>query len=439
MPDIDQENLVPKLAEAFEAFKDAHKQELAELKKGSADYVTTDKLSKIDERLNVLSEIQDRLATMEKRANRPGVGHNGGPELDREMELKSFNLSAKSHAAIHGRAAPSELSADAYGEYKAGFAAFLRSGRDGLGETERKAMSVGSDPDGGYLVTPDMTGRIITRVYETSPMRQICSVQPISTDALEGVIDRDEAGAMVMVGEATSPTETATPQVGTWRIPVWEGAVEPKVTQRLLDDAAIDVEAWLAGKIADKISRGQNAYFVTGTGANQPRGLTAYPTAATPDASRAFGTFEHVATGVSGAFAASNPADHLFDLIGAFKDAYLQSARWLTRREVITLVRKFKESTTGNYLWQPGLQQGQPQTILGFPVTIAQDMPTLASGSLSLGFGDFAKAYQIVDRMGMRTVRDNLTLKPYVKFWTAVRFGGGALDFEAAKFIKFGA
>ena len=157
---------------------------------------------------------------------------------------------------------------------------------------------------------------------------------------------------------------------------------------------------------------------------------------ATADSARTWGQLEHVLSGASADFAASNPADKLFDLVGAFKDQYLQNARWVTRREVMTKVRKFKESTTNAYIWQPGLQQGQPQLLLGFPVTIAQDMPTLAADSLSMAFGDF-RGYQIVDRIGIRTLRDPYTAKPYVKFYTTARVGGGVVDFEAIKFIKF--
>jgi HK97 family phage major capsid protein len=206
----------------------------------------------------------------------------------------------------------------------------------------------------------------------------------------------------------------------------------------LLDDAVLDIEAWLAAKVADRLTRVENTAFITGNGVNKPRGIADYPTAATGDDSRAWGTFEHVATANNGNFPSSNPADTLFDLVGKFKDAYLANATWLTRREVITLVRKFKESTTNGYLWQPGLQQGRPQTLLGFPVAIAQDMPALATDSLSLAFGDFREAYQIVDRAGFRVLRDPFTAKPYVRFYTTRRTGGGAVQFEAVKFVKFG-
>jgi HK97 family phage major capsid protein len=432
--------LIEAQGKTFEAFKAANDELQAQVKKlGAADAVTEEKLAKMDAELTKLSEAKDAL---EKRVMRPvpGIGHNGGPTFD--DEVKSFNVLAKSHAAINNREAPAPVDADGYRAYKGAFGVALRKDSRVLSPDEVKALSVGTDPDGGYLVPADMTGRIVTRVFETSPIRPIASVQTISTDALEGIRDTDEAASGGWVSEQQARPVTNTPQVGKWRIPVNEMYAQPEATQQILDDAAVDVEAWLAAKVADRLTRVENAAFVTGTGVGQPRGFTAYPTAATPDGSRAWGTLEHINTGTNGDFtgttsATENPADELFDLIGAFKDQYLQNARFVTRREVVTRIRKFK-LTDGTYVWQPGLQAGQPQQILGFPVTIAQDMPALGTGSLSLAFGDFREGYQIVDRTGFRVLRDPYTNKPFVRFYTTRRVGGGVVQFEAIKFLRFG-
>lgn len=435
----DIKDLLNEQGKAWEAFKETHAREIAEVKKGFADVVTADQLAKIDAALNAAAEKQQamiqRADAMEKKLNRPGFGGEGAEGA--LAEVKAFNAAARSHAAALNRPTPPEVSAEGLSEYKAAFVRALRYGKDELDAAERKALSVGSDPDGGYLVTPDMTGRIVTRMFETSPMRSIASVVTIGTDALEGVRDTDEATSGGWVSESGTRADTATPQLGMWRIPVHEVFVKPKMTQKLIDDANIDVEAWLAGKVADKLTRVENEAFVVGTGIGRPQGIAAYSTSATADASRSWGVFEHVLSGASADFAASNPADKLLDLIGAMKDAYLANARWLTRREVITKVRKFKEATTNAYMWQPGLQAGQAQQLFGFPITIAQDMPTLAADSLSLAFGDFREAYQIVDRAGFRTLRDPYSTKPFVEFYTTRRVGGGAVQFEAVKFMKF--
>lgn len=442
MPEITE--TIDALGRAFEEFKSANDANLK-----NRDVVTEEKLARLNTALDAAQAAKDafeakqaalvqRQDDLEKRMNRPGFGHNSGADAAVEAELKSFNTSLKSFAGLYQRPVPTEATADDLTVYKKGFNKFVRGGERAFSdEAERKAMSVGSDPDGGYLVTPDVSGRIVTRVFETTPMRQIADVQVISTDALEGIEDKDEAASGGWVAESGTRGTTGTPQLAKWRIPVHEMFAQPYATQQLLDDAVVDVEAWLATKVGDKLSRVQNDAYLNGTGVGQPRGLTTYTTAATADATRTWGQFEHVATGVSADFAASTPADILFDLIQAFKDAYLANARWMTRREVIGKIRKFKESTTNAYMWQPGLQQGQPQVILGYPVTVSQDMPALAGSSLSLAFGDFKQAYQIVDRQGFRTLRDPYTNKPFVQFYTTARTGGAAIQFECVKFIKF--
>lgn len=419
--------------ETFEEFKRTNDALMKAKAEGKAVGDLEAKVAQLDTAMSDMTELKTQFDALQAKMSRPAVGaaDNGADEL------KSFNQMRRA-AAVQG-SDKSDASAEDYEAYKGAYWAYQRRGNiDWLAPEERKAMSVGTDADGGYLVPAPTVGRVVEKVYELSPIRQIASVMFISGDALEGVNDLDEA-AYGWVGETASRSDTNTPTVGKYRIEAHEMYAIPKATQKLLDDAAVDIEAWLQAKVADKFARAEGAAFISGTGVSQPRGFAAYTTAATADSSRSWGQLEHVKTGVNGDFAASTPADHLFDLIGAFKTAYLQNARWVTRREVITKIRKFKESTTNGYIWQPGLQAGQPDRLLGYPVTMAQDMPTLATDSLSLAFGDFREGYQIVDRIGMRTLRDPYTDKPYVKFYTTRRVGGGVVNFEAIKFIKFSA
>lgn len=420
---------------AFEEFKATNDALLKAKAEGKAVGDLEAKLSKLDTDLSNLSEMKGQFEALQAKLQRPNFG--GDKEhADGEKELKSFNDMRRA-SRVQG-ADKSDASAEDYANYKNAFWEYQRKGSvDWLEVHERKAMSVGTDADGGYLVPAPTVGRIVQKVYELSPIRAIASVMPISADALEGVNDLDEA-AYGWVGETTTRSDTNTPQVGKYRIEAFEMYAQPKATQKLLDDAAVDIEAWLEGKVANKFARAEAAAFITGTGVGMPRGFTTYTTAATNDASRSWGQLEHIATANNGDFASSNPADNLFDLIAAFKTPYLQNSSWVTRREVIAKIRKFKESTTNAYMWQPGLQAGQPDRLLGYPIVMAQDMPTLATGSLSLAFGDFREGYQIVDRIGMRTLRDPFTDKPYVKFYTTRRVGGAVVNFEAIKFMKFG-
>ncbi|MCX5478459.1 phage major capsid protein [Kaistia geumhonensis] len=439
--------LLDKQGEAFDAFKKSHTEQLDELKKkGATDPLLVERMGKVEKALDSAVEakaaIEAKLEAekkereaLEARINREGIKAGSVEEAKRAIEIKDFNVTLAAVASDQKRGfAP--LDEKGYDAYKSAFNGFLRKNERLLTAEEVKTLSVGSDPDGGYFVTPDITGRIVKKVYETSPIRQIASVQAISTDALEGIEDNGEAGAGY-AGEMTQGSDTTTPQVGKWRIPVFWIDTEPKATQQLLDDAAVDIEGWLSGKVGDKFSRFENSEFVNGA-ANKILGLAkGYTAAADSGAGVTWGQVGYVATGSDGAFAGSNPADKLIDLMGALKGAYLNNARWLTRRSVVTLIRKFKDGQ-GNYLWQPAFTLGTPESIMGFPVTRAEDMPAVASNSYSLAFGDFAAAYQIVDRQGIRVLRDPYTAKPFIKFYTTKRVGGGVVNFEAYKLLKFG-
>lgn len=433
--------LLEQQGEAFDAFKASHEEQINELKKGINDPVLAERLKKVEGALDTAVEAKAALEAkieaerkereeMELRFSRKGVT----TDEKKSAHIADFDILLSTLAAEQ-KNSHTPLSEDGYDQYKAAFNRFMRKNDRQLTPEEVKTLSVGSDPDGGYFVTPDVSGRIVNKVYETSPMRQIASVQQISTDKLEGIEDLEEAGAGY-AGETSQGSDATTPQVGKWSIPVYWIDTEPKTTQQLLDDAVVDIEAWLANKVADKFARFENAEFVAGS-QGKIRGLTSYATAADDGSGVAWGTFGHVATGQNGGFATSNPGDKIFDLIGTVKDAYLANSRFLTRRSVITAIRKFKDGQ-GNYLWQPSFVLGTPETIAAYPVTRAEDMPALATGALSMAFGDFREAYQIVDRQGIRVLRDPYTAKPYIKFYTTKRTGGGAVNFEAVKFMKFG-
>lgn len=395
------------LAQTLALFRAENDRRLGELEtKGRADPLTQDKVERLNGEVGRLNE---SIQAIETALARPGTAPG-----------------AKARTADQGA-------------HAAAFAAFLRKGIDHeLPGLERKAMSVSSDPDGGYLVTAQMSERIVARLHETSPIRRIAASLTITADAVEGMLDLGEPAAG-WVTELEARAETATPQLGLWRIPVHELYAEPRVSQKLLDDAGFDVEAYLAQKVAEKMGRAENAAFVAGTGVNAPRGFTTYPTAVTVDGIRPWGTIQHVASGANGAFAASDPADALISLTYALKAGYRVGASWVMARGTAGEVRKLKDASSGQYLWQPGLAAGSPATLLGYPVVEAEDMPAIANGALAIAFGNFREAYAVVDRQGIRTLRDPYTAKPQVKFYTTKRVGGDVLDFDAVKFLKFAA
>lgn len=418
---------VDALHAGFEEFKKANDERLAQIeKKGSADVVTEAKLQKIEADLEKAQKIADEAVLASKRQSRIVTDERGEVvDLDRKAQ-EWASMNARRRGAVAGSFGAADMDG-----YKAAFDTFLRKGEEVMGPDERKALSVGTDPDGGYVVNPDLSGRIVMKVFETSPMRAYASIQVISSDALEGLFDLNEASSG-WVGETDSRPETNTPQLGKWRIPAHELYAKPKATQKLLDDASINMEAWLASKVAEKFSRDEANAFVVGNGVNKPRGFLTYSSGTTLP-----GTIERFDTGVNGAFAAApNGGDVLINALYGLKQQYRANATWFMNRATLKLTRKLKDSD-GAYLWSPGIAAGQPASLLGYPVASFEDMPDPATDSLSIAVGDMREAYQIVDRLGIRTLRDPYSAKPYVEFYTTKRVGGDVVNFEALKLIEF--
>jgi HK97 family phage major capsid protein len=209
----------------------------------------------------------------------------------------------------------------------------------------------------------------------------------------------------------------------------------PAATATLLEDTAVNIDEWLAAEVEDAFAVQEGTAFVTGDGVNKPKGFLSYTTVA--NASWTWGNMGYLASGSAGAFPVSNPSDVLVDLIYAVKAGYRQNATFVMNRKTQATVRKFKDSG-GAYLWQPPAQAGGRASLMTFPVIEAEDMPDVAANSLSIAFGDFGRGYLVVDRTGVRVLRDPFTAKPYVLFYTTKRVGGGVQDFDAIKFVKFG-
>lgn len=378
------------LHEAFGEFKKQNDAALKEVKeKGSA---SAERLAKVDSLNETISTLEAEIKSIQTAMARTG-GNTGGNEGQDEIAKKQSELMQK----------------------------YLRKG---IESAELKAMSVDSDEDGGFLVTPAVSSEIVKKVFESSPLRQLASVQTISTDALEILEDLDEAGSG-WVGETQSRPSTSTPKLKKIVIPVHELYAQPQSTQKLLDDAAFNVEMWLSEKVSEKFARDEATAFVNGDGVAKPLGLLSY------DAGTGFGQVEQVQT--AGSLAITG--DDLIDLSYALKEAYKNGSAWLAKRQTIKLFRKLKDSQN-RYLWEPGLNGATQSTLLGFPVYEANDMADVAANSLSVAFGNFKSGYQIVDRVGIRVIRDIYTSKPNILFYTTKRVGGAVKNFEAIKILK---
>ncbi len=389
--------------EAFEAFKDVNDRRLGEIEqKLSADVVTRDKMDRINRAMDEQKKVLDQMLL--KKA-RPALGSGQGRELSPEAE-----------------------------EHKAAFDAYVRRGDEaGLRELEAKAFSATTGADGGYLVPPETDNEIGRRVSVVSPMRALSTVRTVSTSVLKKPFAT--AGLSTgWVAETAARPQTNTPQLAELSFPTMELYAMPAATQALLDDAAVDIEAWIAGEVDIVFAEQEGDAFIRGDGVNKPKGFLTYTAVA--ENTWTWGNLGYVATGAAGAWKTTGPSDTLVDVIYALKAGHRQNGTFMMNRKTQADVRKFKDAD-GNYLWRPPASAGQPASLMGFPIAEAEEMPDVGANALAVAFGDFRSGYLVVDRAGVRILRDPYSAKPYVLFYTTKRVGGGVQNFEAIKLVKF--
>lgn len=316
------------------------------------------------------------------------------------------------------------------------FAAYLRSGDDdGLRALvpEGKAMSTAVAAEGGYLVDPQTSETIRAVLRGAASLRAIASVVNVEATSFDVLIDRSEIGSG-WATEVAALTETATPQIDRISIPLYELSAMPKASQRLLDDSAFDIEAWLAARIAEKFARAEAAAFVAGDGVDKPRGFLSHPIVS--NGAWAWGSLGYVPTGVAGDFAETSASDAIVDLVYALGADYRARGTFVMNSKTAGAVRKMKDAD-GRFLWADGLAQGQPAQLMGYPVLIAEDMPDIAANAHAIAFGDFGAGYTIAERPDLRILRDPFSAKPHVLFYASKRVGGDVSDFAAIKLLKF--
>ncbi len=388
------------LAVAFEAFKQTHSQELAEVKAGAADVVTTDKLEKINAALDELQAAVDDQA--------------------------KINAAAK----LGSGAVIGDIKADP--EYTAAFKEHMRKGDNAAAEV-KAAMSKGTDADGGYLAPIEWDRTIGESLKEVSPIRRESRVVTISGAGFKKHFSDRNVGSG-WVGETASRPATTTPQIGTVDFTPGELYANPAISQQLLDDAAVDLEQWLASEVDTEFARQEGIAFLSGDGSNKPYGILTYVTGAANAARHPYGA---IATVNSGA-AAALTGDGILDLMYALPSEYAANAKLYTNRLSIGASRKLKDGQ-GNYLWQPSYASGQPQTLAGAPVVEVPDMPAIAADAIAALYGDMEATYLVVDRIGIRVLRDPFTNKPFVHFYTTKRVGGGVHNPEPMRALKIAA
>jgi HK97 family phage major capsid protein len=312
---------------------------------------------------------------------------------------------------------------------------YLRKGLEAGIET--KALTGVTDAAGGYAVPEEIDAEIGRLLTSISPIRAIANVVRVGSSGYRKLVT---AGGTPSgwVSETAGRPATATPTFIEVAPPFGELYANPAASQAMLDDAAFDVEAWLAQEIATEFARAEGSAFVLGNGFNRPEGFLAAPNSDEADGARPFGTLQYLATGAAGAFPGSNPGDTLIDLVQTLRPPYRQGAVFVMNSATASVIRKFKTST-GGFLWQPSLVAGQPDSLLGYPVVEAEDMPDIAADSLSIAFGNFRAGYLIAERTETQILRDPFTNKPFVHFYATKRVGGQVANSEAIKLLRFAA
>ena len=406
------EQLLEELGNNFNEFKETNDKRLAKIEKSEGISELEEKLGKVNEDLDAKGdklkelekvkaandELKERFDQMEAKGNRPGSDKGDGQS----------------------------------DEYKDAFlSGFMRKGKDeALLELKSGTGYQGSDPDGGYAIPDGMDETILQLLGNQSQMRRLSTVMPVGQARYSQIVSAGNAGAG-WVDEVDARPETTNPTLDKFTPMFGELYANPASTQHLLDDGFFDVEAWYNDEISQVFAEKEGEAFVMGTGVNQPKGILSYATAATADNVRPYGTIEEMSSATAGAI----EGDDLIDLTYKLRAGYSAGAQFLMARTTVAAVRKLKDNE-GRYLWQQSLILGEPSTLAAFPVAEEESMPAVAAGAFAVAFGDFKRAYKILDVRGIRMLRDPYTNKPYVHFYTTKRVGGGVSNTQAIKLLK---
>jgi len=382
------------LGAAWEQFKAAHTAQLA----GKADVVAVEKVERIDAELTRLQAVID--------------------EQGRQIAAAKLNGSDKPQ--------PRDP------EYTQQFEAYMKRDVTSPKMEELRAAATKTDSEGGYLAPVEWDRTITGAQKLISPMRQNASVQVISGAGFSKLFSDRNVGSG-WVGETAARPATTTPGLTSLAFPLGELYANPAASQGLIDDAEVDIERWLADEVSVEFDRQEGIAFLSGNGVNKPHGVLTYVTGEANASRHPFGAIEQVysgsATGVQG--------DALIDLQTGLPGAYAANAKFYMNRGAVGAFRKLKDAN-GNYLWQPSLAQGVPSTLAGEPVVDMPGMPNVGAGNIAALYGDMRETYQVVDRIGVRVLRDPYTNKPFVHFYTTKRVGGGVKNTEPMRALRIG-
>ena len=418
-----------------------------------------DRIQHVQEKSDSLAEKYDALdfASVKENADLAAKGLEEVQQLKQDIAAFDFKERmdaielAIARSGGHDRTDPDQEKA-----YKKAMLGYLRKGRMipdevleimcksqvdmellGIGEDDRieflkKDLVAASGPDGGYFIIPDRASSISVRIFESSPIRPVANIVTTMSDVWEIPLDDDEFSSG-WVGEVEARPDTLTSEIGLIKIPVHEGYAQPRATQKMLDDAGFDIESWINQKVSSKLGRQENTAFVAGDGSKKPKGFLDYPAWAAAGVYERHKVEQYVSTGTAGTV---DEADDFITLSNMLLEEFQAGAAWGMRRATFTDVMTLKD-TQGRYLIDPQIiKTSTDKVLVGSPVIFMSDMPAVAANALSVVFADWSEFYTIVDRLGIRILRDPYTATPYVRFYTTKRVGGAVTNYQAGKIMK---
>lgn len=414
------------IATTFEEYKKTNDARLKAIEKGKATGELDAKLHKI--------ELDIQKASTQKT------------KLEQEIELhKSRIEDLEARSKLPGNTAIEKVR----GEYKQAFNSWVRNkGQSApdeakMNDLQRKALelkdvTIGVPAAGGYAVPEEISREIERLELLYSPVRSLVKVVPVGTSDYKELVNIRGANSG-WVGETGSRTGTAEPLLRERAPTHGELYAYPQASEWSLEDMFFNVEQWLANEVADAFARDESEAVIRGDGTNKPTGLINTAPVATADTAspmRAPAAFEFIPclTELSPAVAQLR-MDPLIDTVYKLNSAYRAGAHWAMNSNTTGAVRKMKD-LDGQYLWQPGLQLGQPANLLGYPVATWEQMDDIGTNKYPIFFGNFRRAYVLTQRTGLKITRDNVTAVGFVKFYLRRREGGTILNNDALKIVK---
>lgn len=398
----DIKNAIQDLGQTFNEFKKVNDERLEQIEKGESTAYNEEKLSKLEAKLDSFEEVNQKLTLAEQNA-----------EQIKEQVSKIETMVTRPDSGFESKQVD---------EYLNAFDRYCRKGLEGLQPDEKKALTVSNDSTGGYLAPPEYVRELLKTITEISPIRTIARVRSTGARSIQ-IPKRDGQFSAQWVSESGTRSETTGYSVGLEELPAHEMYALVDISEQDLEDTVFDLEAEMQSEFAEQFAKAEGTAFVSGDSVGKPHGF-----------------MDHSGVGhVNSGTADAVTADGLISLVHNIKSDYTRNGTFVFNRATLASIRKLKD-TAGQYVFQTGMMLGgnMVNTILGHPYVEATDMPSEAANAFPVAFGDFRRAYMIVDRVNLAVLRDPFTQATTgnVRYIARKRVGGQVVQKEAINKLK---